>query len=187
MGFKINVKNCQRANVTADTSSSYTIAAPVAMPSIRTVDVSFKTASGELYGDGEVVSNIALLTGATLKLDTDKLTLADRAAFMGSTLTADGILDVATTDKPPKVAIYAEIEHDDGGYEAVWLLVGRAEPANITGQQKEQNITYSTDTININFIRREKDKKLLRLADTDDANFTTAKQTAFKASPDLAV
>ena len=105
---------------------------------------------------------------------------------MGSTLTADGILDVATTDKPPKVAIYAEMEHDDGGYEAVWLLVGRAEPANIGGQQKEQQINYSTDTININFIRREKDKKLLRLADTDDANFTTAKQTAFASSPDLA-
>lgn len=186
MGYKINVKNCKRASVTADTSSSYTIATPVAMPAIRSIDISFKTASGELYGDGEVVSNISLLTGATLKLDTDKLTLADRAAFMGSTLTADGILDVATTDKPPKMAIYAEMEHDDGGYEAVWLLVGRAEPANIGGQQKEQQINYSTDTININFIRREKDKKLLRLADTDDANFTTAKQTAFASSPDLA-
>lgn len=185
MGYKINVKNCQRASVIADTSSSYTIGTPVAMPAIRSIDISFKTASGELYGDGEVVSNIALLTGATLKLETDKLTLADRAAFMGSTLTSDGILDIATTDKPPKVAIYVECEHDDGGYEAMWLLVGRAEPANISGQQKETNINYSTDSININFIRREKDKKLIRLADTDDENFTTAKQTSFKAAPDI--
>ena len=185
MGFKINVKNCKRASVTADTSSSYTIATPVAMPAIRAIDISFQTATGELYGDGEIVSKIALLTGAVLKLDIDKLTLADRAALTGATLTADGILDVKTSDKPAKIAIYAEMEHDDGGYEAVWLLVGRAEPANIGGQQKEQQINYTTDTININFIRREKDKMLLRLADTDDANFTTAKQTSFAAAPDI--
>lgn len=185
MGYRINVKNCQRANVTADTSSSYTIGTPVAMPAIRQVDISFKSASGELYGDGEIVSNKTKITGATLKLDIDKLTLDDKAAFMGSTKTSKGTLPIKVTDTSPKVAIYFEMEHDDGGYEAVWLLVGNAEPINISGQQQEGQINYSTESVNINFIRREKDKELLVIGDTDDNGFTAANQTAFKSSPDI--
>lgn len=185
MGYRINVKNCQRAAVTADTTSSYTIGTPVAMPTLRTVDITFKSASGELYGDGEIVSNKTKMTGATLKLDIDKLTLDDKVALMGATKTAKGTLPIKTTDTTPKVAIYFEMEHDDGGYEAVWLLVGQAEPINISGAQQESNVNYSTESVNINFIRREKDKTVLVIADTDDSNFTVANQTAFKASPDI--
>ena len=185
MGYRVNVKNCQRAAVTADTSSSYTIGTPVAMPTLRTVDISFKSASGELYGDGELVSNKTKMTGATLKIDLDKISLADKAALTGATLSNKGVLAIKTTDVAPKVAIYFEIEHDDGGYEAVWLLVGTCEPINISGQQAESNINYSTESININFIRREKDKQVIAYADTDDAGFTTANQTAFKAAPDI--
>lgn len=184
-GYRINVRNCKRASVTADTSSSYTIGAPVAMPAMRSAEISFKSASGELYGDGELVSNKTKLTGATLKLDIDKLTLDDKAAFMGATKTNKGTLPVKTTDTSPKVAIYFEMEHDDGGYEAVWLLVGQAEPINVTGQQQESSINYSTETVNINFVRRNKDKELIVIADTDDAGFTAANQTAFATSPDI--
>lgn len=185
MGYRVNVKNCQRATVTADTSSSYTIGTPVAMPTLRTVDISFKSASGELYGDGELVSNKTKMTGATLKIDLDKISLADKAALMGATLSSKGVLAIKTTDVAPKTAIYFEIEHDDGGYEAIWLLVGTCEPINISGQQAESNINYSTESVNINFIRREKDKQVIAYADTDDAGFTTANQTSFKTSPDI--
>ena len=185
MGYRVNVKNCQRATVTADTSSSYTIGTPVAMPTLRTVDISFKSASGELYGDGELVSNKTKMTGATLKIDLDKISLADKAALTGATLSNKGVLAIKTTDVAPKTAIYFEIEQDDGGYEAVWLLVGTCEPINISGQQAESNINYSTESININFIRREKDKQVIAYADTDDAGFTTANQTSFKTSPDI--
>ena len=185
MGYRINVRNCKRAAVTADTASSYTIATPVAMPTLRSVDIAFKSASGELYGDGELVSNKTKITGATLKLDIDKLTLDDKAALLGSTKTNKGTLPIKVTDTSGKVAIYFEMEHDDGGYEAVWLLVGNAEPIPVTAQQTESNINYSTESININFVRRNKDKELLVLADTDDAGFTAANQTAFAASPDI--
>lgn len=185
MGYRVNVKNCQRATVTADTSSSYTIGTPVAMPTLRTVDISFKSASGELYGDGELVSNKTKMTGATLKIDLDKISLADKAALTGATLSSKGVLAIKTTDVAPKTAIYFEIEHDDGGYEAIWLLVGTCEPINISGQQAESNINYSTESVNINFIRREKDKQVIAYADTDDAGFTTANQTSFKTSPDI--
>lgn len=185
MGFRVNVRNCKRASVTADTTSSYTIGTPVAMPTLRSVDIAFTTSSGALYGDGEKVSEIALITGATLQLAIDKLTSADIVALTGSSKSAKGVISHKTTDTPGKVAIYFEIEHDDGGYEACWLLVGKAQPLGINAQQREDNITYSTESLTMNFIRREKDKAVIMRADTDDNTFDTAAQTAFASAPDI--
>lgn len=185
MGFIVNVRNCKRAAVTADTSSSYTIGTPVAMPTLRSIDIAFTSSSGALYGDGEKVSEIALITGATLQLAIDKLTSDDIVALTGATKSAKGVVSRKTTDKPGKVAIYFEAEHDDGGYEATWLLVGRAQPVGKSAAQREDNITYSTESLTMNFIRREKDKTVIMQADTDDVTFDTAAQTAFASAPDI--
>lgn len=185
MGYRINVKNCKRASVTADSSSAYTIGTPVDMPTLRNVEIAFTSASGTLYGDGEKVSEVSLVNGATLQFGIDKLTQADKVALLGISKDAKGVTSYKTTDKPPKVAIYFEVEHDDGGYEAVWLLSGKAQPIGVTAQQREDNITFSTETVNMTFVRRELDKTVMKMADTDDADFTTANQTAFKASPDI--
>jgi hypothetical protein len=82
--------------------------------------------------------------------------------------------------------MYMEIELDNGGYEAVWLLVGKAQPVNITGNQSETSINYTTDELTVDFVRRELDKCVLKYADTDNSDFTSTNQTAFKASPDIA-
>ena len=50
---------------------------------------------------------------------------------------------------------------------------------------RESNINYSTETLNIDFVRRNKDKTVLVIADTDDVLFTQANQTAFLAGPDI--
>ena len=184
-GYRINVRNCKRATVTSDTNAAYTIGTPVAMPTLRDIEIAFTTSSGTLYGDGEKVSEISLITGATLKFGIDKLTQADKVALLGISKSNKGVASYKTTDKPPKVAIYFEVEHDDGGFEATWLLVGKAQPIGMSAQQKEDSITYSTETVNIDFVRRELDKAVIMMADTDDADFTTANQTAFAASPDI--
>ena len=137
-------------------------------------------------GDGALVAKDARLTGAVLKLGIDKLPQAARAAILGHTVTAKGVMQVKTTDTPIKIAVYAEIELNNGGYEAFWLLSGKAEPVNITGQQSEGNINYTTDELTINFIRRERDKQVISYADTDNSAFNAAAQTAFKAGPDIA-
>ena len=185
MGYRINVRNCQRAAVTVDSDSTYTLGTVVAMPTLRQVDLAFTSASGTLYGDGEKVSEVSLINGATLQFGIDKLTQADKVALLGVTEDAKGVVSYKTTDKPPKTAIYFEVEHDDGGYEAIWLLCGKAQPIGVSAQQREDNITFSTETVNMTFVRREKDKMVMRMADTDDSDFTTANQTAFKASPDI--
>lgn len=185
MGYRINVRNCKRAAVSVNTSSSYTLATPVAMPGLREIDLALTSATGELYGDGELVSKRSKLTGATLKFGLDKLTQADRAALEGHTVTNKGVMQIKTTDTPAETAIYFEMELDNGGYEAVWLLCGKVDPISFTAQQAEGNITYSTDEITMNFVRREKDKELLAYADTDNVAFDTAAQTAFATSPDI--
>ena len=183
--YKMNVKNCKYAPVSVNTNAAYTLGTAVDLPAIRTVDIAFTLATGELYGDGEIVSKRAKLTGATLTLGIDKLPQAARAAMLGHTVDANGIMSVKTTDVPIEIAMYMEIELDNGGYEAVWLLVGKAQPVNITGNQSETSINYTTDELTVDFIRRELDKNVIKYADTDNEDFDSAAQTAFKASPDV--
>ena len=185
MGYRINVRNCKRATVTVDSDSTYTLDTVVAMPTLRQVDLAFTSASGTLYGDGEKVSEVSLINGATLQFGIDKLTQADKVALLGVTKDAKGVVSYKTSDKPPKTAIYFEVEHDDGGYEAIWLLCGKAQPIGVSAQQREDNITFSTETVNMTFVRREKDKTVMKMADTDDNTFTSSYQTAFAASPDI--
>ena len=54
MGYKMNVRNCKFAPVSTNTKSDYSIGTAVDLPALRTVDISFTLASGELYGDGEI-------------------------------------------------------------------------------------------------------------------------------------
>lgn len=186
MGYKMNVRNCKYAPVSTNNSTTYAIGTAVDLPALRTVDIAFTLATGELYGDGELVSKRAKLTGAQLRIGIDKIPQAARAAILGHTIeSGTGIMDIKTTDVPIEIAVYLEIELDNGGYEACWLLSGKAQPINITGNQSETSINYTTDEITIDFIRREKDKKVLRYADTDNETFTTTIQTAFKSGPDV--
>lgn len=186
MGYRINVRNAQYAKVTVNSSTTYTLGTVTALPTLRNVDLAFTSATGELYGDGELVSKRSKLTGATLKFGIDKIAQSALADIMGSTVTAKGVNQIKTTDTPANIAVYFEIEHDDGGYEAIWLLTGKADPVNVTAQQAEGNITYSTDEVTVNFVRREKDKILVSWADTDNADFNAAAQAAFKLAPDIA-
>lgn len=185
MGYKFNVKNCKYAPVSVDTDSTYTLGTPVDLPDLRTIDIAFTVATGELYGDGALVAKDSRLTGAQAKIGIDKVPQAARAAMLGHTITADGVMTVKTTDTPIKIALYAEIELNNGGYEAFWLMSGKCQPINITGAQSESNINYTTDELTIDFIRRLKDKAVIFYADTDNVAFDSTNQTAFKSSPDI--
>lgn len=187
MGYKMNVRNCKFAPVSADDSTTYTLGTAVDLPDLRTVDVAFTLATGELYGDGALVSKRAKLTGATLRIGIDKVSQAARSQMLGHTIeTGKGIMDIKTSDVPIKIAVYFEIELDDGGFEACWLLSGKAQPINITGNQSETSINYTTDEITIDFIRREKDNCVIKYADTDSSDFSSTTQAAFRSAPDVA-
>ena len=185
-GYKYNVRNCQYAPVSVDSSTTYTLGTIVALPDLRTIDITFLTATGELYGDGKLVAKDSKLTGAQCKIGIDKIPQAARAALLGHTVSAKGIMAVKTGETPLQIALYGEIELNNGGYEAFWLLSGKCEPINITGNQAEGNINYTTDELTIDFIARKKDNAVCMYADTDNSSFDTAAQTAFKSAPDVA-
>ena len=116
MGYRVNVRNFKRAQVTADTNSSYTLGTVVPIPTLRSIDITMTTSSGSLYGDGEKVSEVSLVTGATLQFGIDKLSAADKVAIFGVSKSAKGIQSYKTTDTPVKTAVYFEIVHERWQY-----------------------------------------------------------------------
>lgn len=184
MGYRINVKNAKYAKVSADTSASYTLGSTTDLPGLMTLDITMTSATGELYGDGAKVSQTSKITGATVKIGLNKISTAAKADLLGATIDNKGVLVVKTTDVVPKIALYAETEEDDGKKEQMWFLVGKAEPQGLSASQSTSSITYSTDELTINFVRREKDMAVYKMIDTSDTGVTESTSTAFVTSPD---
>lgn len=181
MGNRINVRNAKVAIVTTNTKEEYLLDSAMELPGLMNIDLAITMATGTLYGDGVKKSDQSKVTGATLKIGVNKIPIEVRARITGASFT-NGILDVSTDDQAPKIAFYGETEEDDGEKEQLWLLCGEAQPIGLAGKQAEGNINFSTDELTINFTPREKDKKVLRLADTANESFTKSQE--FAANPD---
>lgn len=184
MGYRINIKNAKYATVSSNTASTYAIDTLKALPGLMQLDLTLTSASGELYGDGALVSKPTKLTGAQVRISLNKISVADRAAMLGATVDSKGILTVSTDDVAPEIALYAETEQDDGKKEQLWFLVGKVEPAGQSAQQSTSSINFSTDELTINFVRREKDKAVYKMLDTSDENVSAETSTGFETSPD---
>lgn len=184
MGYRINIRNAKYAPVQTDTAASYTLGTAVNLPGLQTLDLTLTSASGELYGDGAMVAKDTKLTGAQVKVNLAKIDIAARAALTGATVDSKGILITSTDDQAPKIAFYAETEENDGKKEQLWFLCGKAEPIGASAAQSTNSITYSTDELTINFIRREKDNALYKWLDTADSTVTAQTSTDFESDPD---
>ena len=185
MGNRINVTNAALVEVTANTEESYEIGTILRLPGLMHIDLTLLMATGELYGDGALSSKISRITGAVLKFGVNKVPIEGRVLLNGSVISDEGILDVSTDDKQKTIAFYAETEADDKTKEQLWLLCGNAQPFGMSGKQSEGNISFSTDEVTIDFIRRKMDKKVLRLADTAFKKFTEENSKKFALHPDL--
>lgn len=184
---RINVRNAKYAILKENTKESYTLDEVHPLPGLRDVDIAFQLATGTLYGDGVIEENTSKITGATVKIGINKIAIEDRARMSGAKIT-NGVMDVTTDDVAPKIALYLETESSkSGGKEQLWLLCGQAQPIGVTGQQSETNVNYSTDSMTVQCTKREKDNKVLRMADTENDAFTEQMSTAFEENPDSAV
>lgn len=181
--YRINVENAGYALVTTNTSVNYLLGTKVSLPGLRSIDLTLQLASGKLYGDGSIACNIAQATGATVKVDINKIAIENRAKMLGQTYD-NGILDVKAGDTAPLMALYVEVVSDQGTKEQMWFLCGVAQPFGLTGQQREDNINFSTDSMTMEFKPRLIDKKIYRLGDTANADFTSAHSLAFASDPD---
>lgn len=182
-GYRINVKNFKVALVTMNSASEYEIGELHPIPGLMAIDFTPQMATGQLYGDGELREDIGKITGATVKLDANKIPITERALMTGSTY-KDGILDIATTDTPPAVAVYCETQASNGSKEQMWFLNAKAQPFGIAGKQQEGNINYSTDTLTLGCMPRELDHKVVRLADTEGDAITAEDSAKLALHPD---
>lgn len=185
MGNRINVQNAALVEVIENTETSYEIGTILKLPGLMHIDLSLLFATGELYGDGVLKSKKTKITGAVVKFGVNKVPIEGRELLNGSVLSDEGILDVSTDDKQKMVAFYAETEADDNTKEQLWLLCGNAQPFGLSGKQSEGNVSFSTDEVTIDFVQREKDKKVLRLADTALKKFTEENSKKFALHPDM--
>lgn len=183
-GYRINVANAKVAKITENTESNYTLSDVKKLPGLRSLDFTPLLATGQLYGDGVLVEDAAMITGGTVKIDANKVAIAERAMITGAEY-KDGILDIKTSDIPPEIALYVETEASNGTKEQMWFLCCKAQPLGISGKQRENNINYSTDSITLSCFPRLKDKKVVRLADTEDATFTKEMSVKFAEHPDM--
>ncbi len=183
---RINVQNAAYAVLKENTTSAYEMDDKHPLPGLRSIDLALQMASGTLYGDGVVEEEVDKITGAIVKIDINKIPIEDRARMNGAHY--DGIMDVTTDDKAPEIALYFETESSKaGGKEQLWLMCGKVQPIGMAAQQTEGNVNFSTDTMTVKCTRRKKDRRVLRLGDTENEKFSSAASKEFESNPDYVI
>ena len=168
---RINVKNLVMSLLLTDTAEGATYGDVEKISPAMQVQLTPSLSSGTLHGDGVQQENIAKLNGIAMVMDVNKVKIETRAKMLGHTY-ENGVLIEKAGDEAPYIAIGYLVEGTNKCNEYVWLLKGRAQPFNSTVQQSTDNINFSTDSININFIPRDCDGALRYFADSANADLT---------------
>ena len=170
--YRINITNPVYALLEKDTAEEVVYGSVKSLGEAMQVQLTPSVATGKLYGNGVVKEDISKLKGIAMAFDATKISIEDRAAIQGHRY-ENGVMVEKDGDEAPYLAFGYKIEGTNKKDEYVWLLKGRATPMNETHKQSEDNITFSTDTMYINFIPREKDKEIRYYADSANSTFTT--------------
>lgn len=168
---RINIENPVYCKLLTDEVGNTTYGEVKPLSPAMQIQVTASLASGVLYGNGVQEENIAKLTGLTVVLDVNKISIEDRAEILGNKF-ENGVLGEVAGDEAPYIALGYEVPETNGCKELIWLLKGRAQPYNSNVQQSTDNINFSTDSITINFIPRTSDKRLRFFGDTANADLT---------------
>lgn len=177
---KINVKNLVYCLCTQDISTSVTYGSVKPLAKSMQIQVTPAVAAGTLYGDGAQQENISKLTGIAVALDVNKIPIEDKAIILGHTY-ANGVMVEHKDDIAPDIAIGYMVEETNASAEYIWLLKGKAEPMNESVQQSTNAINFSTDSITVNFVPREKDGQIRYYADSANEDFSASQAAAWFA------
>lgn len=177
--YKINIKKLVYALLTTDTATGCTYGTVKPFASVRQVQLSPTIASGDCYGNGAKEKSITKVTGYDLTVDVNKVPIDVRAEIFGHKITTGGVLVSGASDQPKEIAIGYEIEQTGDTREVVWLLKGTPQPMSENVQQAESNINFSTDSIKINFVKREYDGQYQAIGDTAYSTFTDVMANTF--------
>lgn len=178
--YKINIKHPVYAILLTDDSTGATYGDIKEFGEAQKVTLTPNTATGSLYGNGNKVDASAKMTSMTVEYDTTKIPIEVIADIYKQDLT-DGVMTSKSTNAN-YIAFGYEVEQTTGDSEYVWLLKGRPQPLGEEVSQSEDNITYSTDKITIEFVARTYDEAFRKFADAANPDFTGA-DTWFDAVP----
>jgi len=178
--YKINIKHPVYALLTADASTGTTYGSVKTFGEAQQVTVTPAVATGNLYGNGSKVDASVKLTGLTVSYKATKIPIETLADIYNYDVTS-GVMSVSSK-VPNYIAFGYEVEQTTGKSEYVWLLKGRPQPITEDVTQSQDNITYSTDTISIEFVERLSDNLFEKFADANNDDFTGA-STWFNAVP----
>lgn len=181
--YKINIKNPVYCEVLTDTKEGTTYGAVKSLGEAQKVQMTATNATGQLYGDGAIVDSSSKLTGMTVVLSTTKIPVEAIADIYNYTVTG-GVVQVKAGVQAKYIAVGYEVEQTTGESEYVWLLKGRPQALGDEVSQSESNITYSTDSMTIDFVKRISDDMLQYFADAASPDFSEAQASKwFEAGP----
>lgn len=169
--YKINITNPVYCELLADAPEGAQYGEVKEFGEAMTITVTPTVASGSLFGNGAKVDASSLLTGMTVSFGVTKVPIEVRQDIYNLEV-QDGVVIEKAGVTAKKIAFGYEVEQSDGTSELVWLLKGSPRPMATDNRQSEDNITYSTDTVEIDFTRRDFDKALRYIADTANPEFT---------------
>lgn len=176
--YRINITNPVYCEVLSDAEEGTTYGTVKSMGEAQEIQITPSAASGQLFGNGAVVDSTSLMTGLAVSFKVTKLNVEVVADIYKYEVT-DGVVQVPAGVVPKEIALGYEVPQTDGKSEYTWLLKGKPKPLNSTVQQSESSVNYSTDTIEIDFVKRKSDNMLRYYADASNPEFTEEQAKAW--------
>lgn len=171
-GYKINITHPVYCILTQDDENGVAYDEVKTFGEAMQISLTPSVSSGELYGNGAKVDSYSKLTGLTVSYQATKIPIEVRQEIYNLQVSNGVVMESAANQATKYIAFGFEAEQTNGKSEYVWLLKGRPKPINADLKQSEQNVTYSTDTIEIDFVKRIYDDMLRYFADLSNPDFT---------------
>lgn len=169
--YRINIKKPVYAIITSDTKEGTEYGPVGSLGEGQNIVITPSVASGTLYGDGAQQDAESRLTGLTVALDTTKVPMEAKVEIYKLS-EKDGVIMEEAGGSAEYIAFGYETEQTDKMSEYVWLLKGKPRPMNETRQQSDTQVKYSTDKMEIDFVRRKSDNMLRYFAEVGTLGFT---------------
>lgn len=172
----IGVKNLTVFPLTKDGSDATQYGSPLKLAESIYIDLTPKIAKGVLYGDDRPVDVASELTGYEMKINVVDLTPEQYAQLFGSKKDSKGGIAVTTNDSSPYFAVAFESKKHNGKTMYLVLHKVKFSPPQSEHKTKEENIQYTTQSIEGEAIARESDKSLMYFLEGSEENKTVVQE-----------
>jgi len=174
---KLGLKGLCYAPLTADTASTLTYGAVVALTdAIQGAKISVNGNDIYSYADDHMVDTDFVFDSCEVELNLRDLPLETQGIWMGQTVAA-GVLTAKSTDSPIELALGFYRTKSDGKKQYFWFTKGKASAPSIDAKTRDNKPDYQYDTIKLTFMPRTHDDTWMQWADEDGSGYVAATGT----------